>query len=203
MPSVTDLVTVLHRIALSAFVGVTSASMLVAVLSRLRLRRPLLVWRQFGPYRFTRFPVGPILFLLLVAGGIGHAGLTGRPVPPAVLVGYPAGGLFWFVATWLSRSVVVTEYGIVPDVHRVRRAVVWSQIVDYFTTTRDGQSHFVFFYRGSDGDRRRLDLPVPEAHAPVVREIVERKLDARFSVSGDDVYGEEGIDRLDDRIGRS
>lgn len=203
MPPTADLVTVLHRIALSAFVGVTSVSMLVGVLSRLRLRRPLLVWRRSGPVPFTRLPLGPLLFLLLAAGGIGHAWVTGRSVPPAVLVGYPAGGLFWFVATWLTRSVVVTEYGIVPDVTRLHRAVVWSRIVDYFATTRQGQLRFVFFYRESDGGRRRLDLPVPEVHAARVRDIVERKLDARFAVSNEEVYDEEGIDRLDDRIDRS
>jgi len=198
IPPVSDLIPTLHRIALFAFVGVTSISMLVAIVGRLRLRRPLLVWRRSGP--LTRMPLGPSLFLLLVAAGMGHAWLVGRPVPLPVLIGYPAGGIFWFVATWLIRSVVITEYGIVHDVNRIHRAVVWSQIVDYFSATRGGQPHFVFFYRDSDGKRRRFDLLVPEKHAAALREIVERKLQARFSVPGEDVYDEETLGHLDDRI---
>lgn len=197
MPSVANLVPILHYVALSAFIGVTSISMLVAVVNRMRLHRPLLVWRR--PGSILRLLQGPVLFLLLVGSGIGHAWLTGRSVPPAVLVGYPAGGVFWLIATWMLRTVVVTEYGIVHDLSWGHRAVVWSQVVDYFTTTRQSQPLVVFLYRGPDGERRRLDLPVPQTHAAALREIIEQKLEARFSMSDEDV-DEEVLDRLDDRI---
>lgn len=197
MPSAANLISILHYAALSAFIGVTSISMLVAIMGRVRLRRPLLVWRRPGS---ILHPLqGPVLFLLLVGGGVGHAWLTGRSVPPAVLVGYPAGGLFWLVATWMLRTVVVTEYGIVHDLSQVHRAVVWSQVADYFTTTRQGQPLVVLLYRGPDGERRRLDLPVPQTHAAALREIIEQKLEARFSMPDEDV-DEEVLDRLDDRI---
>jgi len=197
MPSAANLVPILHCVALAAFIGVTSLSMLVAVMGRMRLRRPLLIWRRPGSIRSSL--LGPVLFLLLVGGGLGHAWLTGRSVPLAVLVGYPAGGAFWLVATWMLRTVVVTEYGIVPDLSRVHRAVVWSRVVDYFTTTRQGQPLVVLLYRGPDGARRRLDLPVPRARAGALREIVERKLAARFSMPDVEV-DEDVLDRLDDRI---
>lgn len=198
MPPVADLIPTLHRVALFAFVGVTAVFMLVAVVNRLRLRRPLLVWRRSGA--FTHVPLGPSLFLMLVAVGGGHVWLTGRPVPLAVLIGYPAGGIFWAVATWITRSVVITEYGIVRDINQGHRAVVWSQIIDYFRTTRKEQPHFAFFYRDADGERRRLDLSVPEKHASFFREIVERKLRTRFSISSEDTYDEETLGHLDDRI---
>jgi hypothetical protein len=197
MPSAANLVTIVHYLALSAFIGVTSISMLVAVAGRMRLRRPLLTWRR--PGSILRELLGPVLFLLLVGGGLGHAWLTGRSVPLAVLMGYPAGGIFWLVATWMLQTVVVTEYGIVPDLSRVHRAVVWSRVVDYFTTTRQGQPLVVVLYRGPEGEHHRLDLPVPRAHAAALREIVERKLRARFSMPDEEI-GEEVLDRLDDRI---
>lgn len=177
MPSAANLFWALHWIALAAFVGATSVAMLVAVMSRLRIRKPLLVWRT-GP--LTRLPLGPSLFLLGVAVGIGYSVSQGHSVPPAVLLGYPAGGLFWFVATWLAQSVLVTEHGVVPDVTRPRRAVPWRSVVDYVVTTRDDQPHFIFLYRRADRPPQRLDLPVPPAHAEAVRDLVRRTLDRRF-----------------------
>ncbi|MFB6099265.1 MAG: hypothetical protein ABEK84_09190 [Salinibacter sp.] len=198
MPFSPGFFSVLHQVVLGTFVGVTALSLLVAVERRARLRRPLLAWHRSGP--FTRLPLGPVLFLILVAVGIGHAWFTGRPVPPIVLVGYPAGGVFWGLATWILRSVVVTDYGIVPDLTGPNQAVVWSRIVDYAVTTRGRRPHFVFFYRDDDGDRCRLDLSVPRPHAAALREIVGRKLDDRFSVPDEEVWDDEVLDRLDDRI---
>lgn len=177
MPSATTLFWALHWIALAAFVGVTSVSMLVAVISRLRIRDPLLVWRT-GP--LTRVPLGPSLFLIVVAGGITYTMWSGHTVPIAILLGYPAGGTFWFVATWLAQSVLVTEHGLVPDVTQPHRAVPWRTIVDYVTTTRDGQPHVIFVYRGVDDAPQRLDLPVPGSHMEPFREVLQQKLDARF-----------------------
>ena len=198
MPSAADLIPILHGVVLSAFVGVTAVSMLGAVASRMRLRRPLLAWRRSGS--FTDLPLGPGFFLLLVAAGFGHAWLTGRSLPPAVLVGYPAGGVFWGVATWVRRTVVVTDYGIVPDQSRGHQAVVWSRIVDYVVTTRRGRVHFVFFFRGAEENHRRLDVSVPRTSASALYEIVERKLGGRFSVSTEKTFGNEALDQLDDQV---
>lgn len=197
MPSIADLISTIHMMALSAFVGGTSVAMLVAVISRLRIRRSLLTWRS-GP--LTPVPLGPSLFLLLVAAGLIHAWGTGRSVPLAVLLGYPAGGVFWFVATWLLQTVVVTEYGVMHDLSRPNRAVAWGQVFDYFMVTRSGQHYFVFVYRGADGTPHRVDLRVPEARVEALHEIVRRKLDSRFAFSVKQSYKGEVIDRIDDQI---
>lgn len=196
----TDVIPLLHRIAVAAFVGVTSVSMLVGVFGRLQIPRPRMVWRRSGP--LTRVPLGPSLFLLVAIGSIGHAWTTGRMVPLYVLVGYPAGGVFWFIATWMLRSVVITDYGIVPDPRRVHRAVVWSQVVDYFTRRTDGEVQFVFFCRGSDGERHRFELPVPTYHVPAFRKLVDQKLAARFRVSCEELSETDELPQLDDRIDR-
>lgn len=179
----------LHVVVLWMFVGGTAILLLAAVVSRLRVRRPLLVWRP-GP--LTRFPVGPSLFLLLVGLALGGAALTGRPLPASAVVGYPAGGLFWFAAMWLGRTVVVTEYGLVPNVPQVERTVAWSQIVDYDSVSRNGQLHFVFYYRRrGDEERRKLVLPVPEQHVAELRGLVRTKLETRPACSDRSVVLEE------------
>lgn len=175
MSSLPDVLVVLHGVALTLFVGGTSVLMLTAIIRRLRFRRPLLVWRSEG---MTRVPIGPSLFLLSIALGIAYAQWVGIHVPPTVLVGYPAGGIFWFVATWVTRSTVITAYGLVPDLAGPNRAVAWSQVVDCVCTSRKGQFHVVFLYR--DRDQRayhRLDLAVPERCRADLQKILEIKLD--------------------------
>lgn len=198
MPSVSTIVSTLHLVALAAFVGVTSVAMLVAILSRLRVRRPLLAWRRSGP--LTSVPLGPSLFLLIVTLGFVLVEWSGQSVPLVVLLGYPAGGLFWFLATWMVRTVLVTEYGLVHDLTRMHRTVVWNQVVDYFTTTRSGQPCVIFFYRDAEGEHQRLSLTVPASCMEALGNILRRKLDARFASSVKQAYEEEPIDRIDDRI---
>jgi hypothetical protein len=200
MSSFASLVSIVHAVVLSVFVGGTSVLMLGAILSRLRVRRPILCWRSG---LLISAPLGPSLFLIVLLGGLAGATATGWSVPPSVWIGYPAGGLFWFVATWLLQSVMVTEYGLVPDLPRLRRAVAWSQIVDYVVTARDGQSYFVFFYRDRETQERcRLDLPVPDRYVGEVREVVESKLENRFSPAPGEAV-EHLVDRPDDPLGRS
>ena len=171
-----DVLAVLHATGLMLFVGGTATLMIMAVIRRLRLRRPLLVWRTGG---LTRAPIAPSLFLLLVGVGLVLAHVYEVTVFPSIAVGYLAGGVFWFVASWLARSTVITEYGLVPDLLRVRHAVVWSQVVDYVSTVRNGRPHFVFLYRGREcQEHHRLDLPVPERYEDEFQKILATKLDA-------------------------
>lgn len=196
MPAAEDIFSVLHVVFLSAFVGVTSVSMLVALISRLRIKRPLLVWRT-GP--LTRIPLGPSIILVLVAFTLGVMAWTGQSVAPSAWIGYPAGGVFWLIATWLVRSVVVTEYGVIHDINRMHRAVAWAQIVDYVETTRRGRPHFVFFYRDDDQTQSRLDLPVPEGKSKAFGRLVTQKLASRLHLSPEHAFDEETLDELDRR----
>jgi hypothetical protein len=174
-----DMLTVLHYGVLAVFVGGTAVLMLVATGMRLRVRRPLMAWqREHG----VPLPVGPTLFLAVVGAGLAYAVWSGHTLPLSVLVGYPAGGLFWLVATWVAQSTLVTAYGVVPDLPHRHRAVAWSQIIDYVETTRDHRPHFVFLYQPRDAQApRRLDLPVPTRRLDAFRDIVDAKLDARIA----------------------
>ena len=186
-----DLFFVMHAAVLSIFVGATSVSMLLAVISRVRIRRPLQVWR-YG--RVLRIPVGPTAFLVLVTLAFGATAATGGTIEPHVLVGYPAGGVFWWVATWLYRSIVVTDYGVIHDVTCISRAVSWSQITDYFVTTGDDDwTYVVFFYQDDDGMRQRLNVPVPEHQRDAFEQLISRKLDTRFRCMMRKSYDEETL----------
>lgn len=181
MPTIAELLSFLHLALLSAFVGIASLSMLLTLISHMRIRRMLLSWRSGG---FYGVPLGPACFLLVAVVGLGYAMWQGHPIRPSVLVGYPAGGAFWLVAAYMARSVVITEYGIIHDVNRISQAVAWGQIVDYFTVETRRGVRYVFFY--TDDRRRqryRLEVTIPNARAEDFQRIVEAKLSARFACS--------------------
>lgn len=181
MPTTAELLSVLHLVLLSAFVGVASLSMLLTLISHMRVRRMLLAWRGG---RFGGVPPGPTCFLIVALGGLIYALMQGHAIRPSVLVGYPAGGAFWFVAAYLARSVIITDYGIIHDVNRISQAIAWGQIVDYFTVDVKRGVRYVFFY--VEDDRRvryRLEMTVPAACAEAFQHTVESKLAARFTPS--------------------
>lgn len=180
----------LHASVLTVFVGATSVWMLTAVIHRLRVRRPLFVWR---PRRLHGLPIAPTLFLLAVSVVFVASIAMGRPIPPYVLVGYPAGGVFWWVARWIARSTVVTEYGIIHDVTRISRAVSWSQMTDYFIASDRHGPYAAFFYSDDDGERRRLTLPVPPADLPMFKRLLSRKIDPRFEHRTQEAYDSEAL----------
>lgn len=180
----------LHAGILTVFVGATSVLMLTAVIHRLRVRRPLFVWR---PRRLRGLPIAPTLFLLAVSGVFVASIAAGRPIPPHVLVGYPAGGVFWWIARWIARSKVVTEYGIIHDVTRISQAVSWSQMTDYFIASDGHGPYAAFFYSDDDGERRRLTLPVPPADLPTFKRLLSRKIDHRFEHRAQEAYDSEAL----------
>lgn len=170
-----------HLALLAAFIGVASLSMLLTLISHLRVRRTLLSWQQG---RLGGIPLGPACFLMAAIAGLTYALMQGHPVRPSVLVGYPAGGAFWFVAAYLARSVLVTEYGIIHDVNRISQAVAWSQIVDYFVVDAESGSRYVFFYcEEGRQQRHRLELIVPPSRVEAFQQIVHMKLEARFTAT--------------------
>lgn len=174
-----DLLSIIHLTLLAAFIGIASLSMLLTVISHLRVRRMLLSW-QGG--RWYGIPIGPACFLAATLIALSYALMQGYPVRPSVLVGYPAGGAFWLMAAYLARSVVVTEYGIIHDINRISQAVAWGQVVDYFTVDADRGVRYVFFYtEDDDPQRHRLEVTVPPSRAEAFHRLVEAKLNARFA----------------------
>jgi hypothetical protein len=94
-----------------------------------------------------------------------------------VYAGYLLGGVLWFCANGLASTVVVTDYGIIPEAGRSTEAVGWGQICDRFESGVGKHTHFVFIYEDMMGERRRLELAVPSMHADRFRALVSYRLD--------------------------
>lgn len=185
-----DVLKVLHLILQFSFIGVTLLLLLVTAMNRMRVRRVLLSWRR-GRYRSV--PVWPTAFLsavvLFFVGGL----LMGQNLPVLMFTGYFVGGVFWFIARIIADGVLVTEFGLVNNANQAEEAVGWGQIIDYFETSASRQRRYVFFYLDKGDARCRLELMVPHSHAEAFGQIISDKLDARFDLSAQRVYGKKAL----------
>jgi hypothetical protein len=77
----------------------------------------------------------------------------------------------------LSGSVIVTEYGIIPEAGRSSEAVGWGQVFDWFEQEEEKRTQVSFLYQDLIGERKRLDIIVPRPHMEQFRCIARAKLD--------------------------
>jgi hypothetical protein len=167
----------LHTVLVLAFVGVTALLLGVTVVHRMRIRNVRMTWRSG---RIGSLPIWPVVFIGIVAVFLVYAGNTFPVISLDVFSGYLLGGILWFCAVLISSTVVVTEYGVIPEVGRTGEAVGWGQIKDYFEVPVEKQTHFVFIYADFLGDRNRIEITVPASHEERFRRILRDKLDSRI-----------------------
>ena len=187
----TDVLATLHSVLLVGFLSVTLLLLLVTLINRVRVQRAVLSWR---PPRLGGVPLWPSCFMATVLLLLALASIVGQPVRPEIFAGYLLGGLCWFIASWLSASVVITEYGIVRNINRSADTVAWGQAVDYFSHKEGARSCYVFFFIDNQGGRQRFELWVPLAYQKRFQHVVTAKLDARFEFSMRQAYGKKALE---------
>ena len=191
MPAAAAVLKTLHLILQVGFISVTLLLLIVTVMNRMRVRHVRLTWRTG---KLLGLPLWPTVFLgAVLLFGLG-AMVMGQVFPLQMMVGYVAGGLFWFVASLLSTSVLVTEHGLIYHMNRSGHAVTWEQVVDYFETASAQKQCYVFFYLDPSDTRRRLEVSIPRSHRAPFRRIIAEKLDTRFDFSAQQVYGKKALE---------
>lgn len=185
-----DLVTflnVLHLALTAGFVVVTFALLGVSILNRLRVRHAVFSWK---PGRWRSIPLGPVVFALLIAGFEGIAVMSGRGIPVYLLAGYGAGSVAWFAAAYISSTVIVSECGIVANIHRRDHSVAWGRVLDYF----EYRSGFVFLYRDDQGKQARLQVEVPCRLRAELSDLVDYQLRHRFERTDRRTHGKTALE---------
>lgn len=169
------MITTLHIVLVASFVAVTSVLLGMTIIQRSRIRRVKMTWVS---WRTGSFLIWPSVFMGLVLVFALYSRNTLTAVEDSVIAGYVLGGMLWFVATFLSGSVVVTDYGIIPETGRRAEAVVgWGQISDWFEQNNASYARFTFLYQDLAGARQRFDVLVPSARVDPFRRLVRMKLD--------------------------
>ncbi len=191
MPAAADILATLHLILQVGFISVTVLLLFVTVVNRLRVRHVLPAWRTG---KLLGLPLWPTVFLVAVLLFFSGALAMGQALAWTMVVGYLVGGVFWFAASLLSTSVLVTEFGLIYHPNRAGHAVAWGQVVDYFDNDTVLPARYVFFYLDPTDVRRRLELTVPRSQRVAFQQIVREKLDARFDLSAQQVYGKKALE---------
>lgn len=169
------MINTLHIALVASFVAVTGVLLGMTIVQRIRIRGVRMTWIST---RLGGLPVWPTAFMGLVLVFMLYSSNTLASVDASVFLGYFLGGLLWFVAVYLSGSIVVTEYGIIPESGRSGDAVGWGQIFDWFEQEDEKRFRFSFLYQDFVGERKRLDLTVPGPQADAFRLMVRTKLDS-------------------------
>lgn len=181
MASLYTVASLVHSALVLSFMAVTGLLMLVSAIKRSRLRKVKMSW---GSGRFYGLPLIPTLFLTAVVGLIGIEVATdgsGTPFGWIILLGYLAGGLFWYIGAVLAAAVVVTDWGVSRRRRGKAETLPWHEVTDYLEKEPERRTTFVFFRIDERGKKQRFEIEVPSSRLTSFRELVEAKLDARYN----------------------
>ncbi len=111
--------------------------------------------------------------------------------------------LFWFVGASVSEQRLVTEEGIVQNIHRGKKSLLrWEDINDYFARSKRFYTEYHFFYgkpssgkisprKGKTNMWNVVILRVQNRQKPAFEAIVQEKLEPRFDVDPIKIYRRE------------
>jgi len=181
----------LHTVLVFSFVAVTAVLLAMTLMQRLRIKGVRMTWHSA---RISSLPVWPTVFMGIVVVFMIYTRNTVAVVDSSIFLGYFTGGFLWFLAVVLSSSVVVTEYGLIPESGSAGEAVGWGQISDYFEVESAKKVHFAFMYQDFVGERKRLDMQVPHQEVERFRALVRSKLDVQIEDYADPIMRRKALE---------
>ncbi len=149
-----------------------------------RLRNIRLSWKCG---RFLGYPLFATLFLafsVVVGGYVWNSGMEQYNV---IMASYSWMGLSWFLASYFSTKVYVTDHGIVKNVNDPSQTIAWHQIRDYVEKPTESGSEYIFIYqengRLETRNKRliRLELLVPDDKCSKFDKLVSLKIGKTMS----------------------
>lgn len=96
-------------------------------------------------------------------------------------------GMTWFLASYFSTKVYVTDHGIVKNVNDPSQTIAWHQIRDFVEKPSENGSEYIFIYSENgrlESDRKRLirlELLVPDEKCLKFEKLVSLKIGKTMS----------------------
>lgn len=149
-----------------------------------RLRNIRLSWKcgkLFG------YPLFSTLFLAFSAGAGLYVWSSGLEQYNIILGSYIWMSVSWFMASYFSTKVYVTDHGIVKNVNDTSQTIAWHQIRDYVEKPTEKGSEYIFIYDKSgrlESARKRLirlELLVPDDKCSKFDKLVSLKIGKTMS----------------------
>lgn len=104
-----------------------------------------------------------------------------------ILGSYSWMGLSWFLASYFSTKVYVTDHGIVKNVNDPSQTIAWHQIRDYVEKPTEKGSEYIFIYeengrlKTKNSRLIRLELLVPDEKCSKFDKLVTLKIGKTMS----------------------
>ncbi|PKD43824.1 hypothetical protein [Rhodohalobacter barkolensis] len=149
-----------------------------------RLRNIRLSWKCGKFFGYPLFSTLFLTFSVLVGVYVAYAGLDQYKI---ILGSYSWMGMSWFLASYFSTKVYVTDHGIVKNVNDPSQTIAWHQIRDYVEKPTEKGSDYIFIYDGrGDFESRykrfvRLELLVPDEKCSKFDKLVTLKIGKTMS----------------------
>ncbi|MGQ9804672.1 MAG: hypothetical protein ACUVRP_01160 [Chlorobiales bacterium] len=174
---------------------------MIALVNRLRIPNVRLsLWHGalFG------YPLLPTIYSLVQVVCLAIGFIIGNDESVVKFSLYLIASLFWFIGASASEQRVVTDDGIVQNIHKAKKSLLrWNDVTDYFIKPKRFYTEYHFFY-GKVAGNSKVPLPKGKINAwnvVIVRvqhrqkeafeTIVREKLDPRFDVDPVKIYRRE------------
>lgn len=174
---------------------------MIALVNRLRISNVRLsLWHGalFG------YPLLPTVYSLVQVVCIAIGFIIGNDESVVKFSLYLIASLFWFIGASASEQRVVTDDGIVQNIHKAKKSLLrWNDVTDYFIKPKRFYTEYHFFY-GKVAGNSKVAVPKGKINAwnvVIVRvqhrqkeafeTIVREKLEPRFDVDPVKIYRRE------------
>jgi hypothetical protein len=173
---------------------------LVALVNRLRISHVRIsLWHGvlFG------YPLLPTVYSLVQLACIVIGLMIGDGESVVKFSLYLIASLFWFVGASASEQRLVTDNGIVQNIHSAKKSLLrWSDVTDYFIKPKRFYTEYHFFYGKTSGGTVSLSkdkinawnvviVRVQHRQKDAFETILREKLDPRFDVDPVKIYRRE------------
>lgn len=149
-----------------------------------RLRNIRLSWKCGKLFGYPLFSTLFLTFNIGVGFYVWNSGLEQFQI---ILGSYMWMGISWFLASYFSTKVYVTDHGIVKNVNDPSQTIAWHQIRDYVEKPTEKGSEYIFIYdqygKVESGRKNliRLELLVPDEKCAKFDKLVSLKIGKTMS----------------------
>ncbi len=173
---------------------------MIALVNRLRVSHVRLsLWHGslFG------YPLLPTIYSLVQVICIAIGFMIGDDESVMKFSLYLIASLFWFVGASASEQRLVTNEGIVQNIHRAKKSLLrWNDITDYFIKPKRFYTEYHFFYGNPLGEKftppkgkvsgwNVVIIRVQHRQKQAFEAILQEKLEPRFDVDPAKIYRRE------------
>lgn len=149
------------------------------VANAIRLRNVRLSWKAG---KLIGYPLFSTLFLTssLIMGGVVYYLQLDHYF--AIFGCYSWMGISWFISSYFSSKVYITDHGVVKNINDTSQTIAWHQIVDYVDKPSEKGSDYIFIYFDRSEERRlnkktiRIELFVPDSKLVKFDKIISLKI---------------------------